>query len=76
VRRGFGRAFRVFTTVWGLAYLAQAAARGVIIETASTAMALTVSKVMPYAVAAVLVGWMKAYGQRAKRKGEQLATAA
>jgi len=41
-----------------------------------TATALTVSKVMPYAVAAVLVGWMIAYGQRASRAGEPLAAAA
>src|ERR1019366_2093984 len=52
---GFRRTFRVMTAVWGVAYLAEAAARVVIVETTTTATALTVSKVMPYAVAAVLV---------------------
>jgi hypothetical protein len=62
--------------VWGVTYLAEAAARVVIVETTSTATALTVSKFMPYVVAAGLVGWMFAYGRRAKRQGEQLAAAA
>jgi hypothetical protein len=73
---GFRQAFRLFTVVWGVAYLAEAAARVVIVETTTTATALTVSKVMPYAVAAALVGWMIAYGRRAKREGERLAAAA
>jgi hypothetical protein len=38
--------------------------------------ALTVSKVMPYAVGAALAGWMIAYGRRAKREGERHAAAA
>ena len=58
-----------------MTYLAEAVARVVIVETTSTATALTVSKVMPYAVAAALVGWMIAYGRRARRRGEQLAAA-
>ena len=73
---GFRHAFRLFTVVWGVVYLAEAAARVVIVETTSTATALTVSKVMPYAVAAVLVGWMIIYGRRTKRAGERLAAAA
>ena len=73
---GFRHTFRLFTVVWGAAYLAEASARVVIAETASTGTALTVSKVMPYAVGAVLVGWMIVYGRQARRKGEQLAAAA
>ena len=72
---GFRHAFRLFTVVWGVTYLAEAVARVVIVETTSTATALTVSKVMPYAVAAALVGWMIAYGRRARRRGEQVAAA-
>ena len=53
---GFRHAFRLFTVVWGVTYLAEAAARVIIVETTSTATALTVSKVMPYAVGAVLAG--------------------
>ena len=73
---GFRHAFRLFTLVWGVAYLAEAAARVVIVEMTTTATALTVSKVMPYAVAAGLAGWMTAYSRRAKREGERLAALA
>ncbi len=52
------------------------AVRVIIVETTSTATALTVSKVMPYAVGAVLVGWMMAYGRRARRLRERLAATA
>jgi hypothetical protein len=72
---GFRRSFRVITAVWGLAYLAEAVARIVIVEATSTGTALGISKVMPYAVAAVLVAWMAVYGQRARRKGERQAEA-
>ena len=70
---GFRHVFRLFTIVWGVTYLAEAVARVVIVETTSTATALTITKVMPYAVAAALVGWMVAYGRHARRRGEQLA---
>jgi hypothetical protein len=73
---GFRHAFRLFTVVWGVAYLAEAAARVVIVEMTTTATALTVSKVMPYAVAASLAGWMTAYSRRARREGQRLAAAA
>ena len=73
---GFRHVFRVFTVVWGVAYLVEAAARVVIVETTSTGTALAVSKVMPYAVAGLLVGWMVFYGRRARREGERLAAQA
>jgi hypothetical protein len=72
---GFRHVFRLFTLVWGAAYLAEAAARVVIIELASTGTALTVSKTMPYVVAALLIGWTNVYGRRARRRGERLAAA-
>ena len=72
---GFRRAFRLFTVVWGVAYLAEAAARVVIVETTSTGTALAVSKMMPYAVGALLACWMVLYGRRARREGERLAAA-
>jgi hypothetical protein len=59
-----------------VAYLAEAAARIVIVETTSTGTALTVSKIMPYAVGAVLAGWMTLYGRHARRQGERQAAAA
>ena len=72
---GFRHAFRLFTVVWGVVYLAEAAARVIIVETTSTATALTVSKVMPYVVGAALAAWMFGYGRRARREGERLAAA-
>jgi len=73
---GFRHTFRLFTVVWGVTYLAEAAARVIIVETTSTGTALTVSKVMPYVVAAALVAWMIAYGRYARRQGERLAAGA
>jgi hypothetical protein len=73
---GFRRPFRVITAVWGVAYLAEAAARIVIVETTSTGAALGISKAMPFAVTGLLVGWMALYGQRAKRRGERAGQAA
>ena len=73
---GFRHAFRLFTVVWGVTYLAEAAARIVIVETTSTGTALAVSKVMPYAVAGLLTLWMMFYGRRARRQGERLAATA
>lgn len=67
--------FRVMTMVWGVAYLAEAAARIIIIELTSAGTALAISKVMPYPVAAALVAWMIVYGRRARRKGERAAQA-
>jgi hypothetical protein len=75
-RPEFRHVFRVITTVWGLAYLAEAAARVVIAETAPAGTALAVSKTMPYLVAAALTGWMISYGRWARRRGEQAAAAA
>ena len=73
---GFRHAFRLYTVVWGVAYLAEAAARIIIVETTSTGTALTVSKVMPYVVGAGIVAWMIAHGRRARREGERLAAEA
>ncbi len=72
---GFRRVFRFLTVVRGAAYLAEAAARVVIVELAPAGTALAVSKTMPYVVAALLIGWTTAYGRRARRRGEQLAAA-
>jgi hypothetical protein len=70
---GFRHTFWLFTVVWGAAYLAEAAARVVIVETTSTGTALAISKVMPYVVTGVLVAWMTLYGRHARREGERLA---
>jgi hypothetical protein len=72
----FRRVFQVITVVWGAAYLAEAVARVVIVQNTSTGTALAISKVLPYAVAAVLIAWTLGYGRYQKRKGERLAAAA
>jgi intracellular septation protein A len=72
----FRRVFRVMTIVWGVAYLAEAAARVVIVEMTSTGTALVISKVMPYVVAGLLVAWMIAYGNWSRRRGERVAAGA
>ena len=62
--------------VWGAAYLVEAAARVLIVQETSAGTALAVSKVLPYAVAGVLIAWTVGYGRYQKRKGERLAAAA
>lgn len=69
---GFRHAFQVTTIVWGIAYLLEAAARVVLVESTSTNIALGVSKVMPYAVAGVLAAWNVGYARRGRRMGERL----
>jgi hypothetical protein len=73
---GFRHVFWLFTVVWGVTYLAEAAARIVVVETTSTGTALAVSKVMPYAVGGILAVWMFLYGRHARRQGERIAAAA
>lgn len=69
----FRRVFRVITAVWGIGYLAEAVARVIIVQNTSTGTALAISKVLPYAVAAVLTAWTVGYGRYQKRKGERMA---
>ena len=59
----FRRVFVVITVVWGIAYLVEAAARVVIVQNTSAGTALAVSKVLPYAVAALLIAWTVGYGR-------------
>ena len=72
----FRHAFKVTTAVWGLAFMARATARIVIVESTSTGAALGISKVMSYAVAGVLIAWNIAYGRRARTRGEARGVAA
>ena len=69
----FRRAFVVVTVVWGAAYLVEAAARVLIVQETSAGTALAVSKVLPYAVAGVLIAWTVGYGRYQKRQGERMA---
>lgn len=71
--REFRRSFVIITVVWGAAYLIEAAARVVIVQETSAGTALTVSKVLPYVVAGVLIAWTVGYGRLQKRRGERIA---
>jgi hypothetical protein len=73
---GFRHAFRVTTVVWGLAYLAEAAAQAAIVESASAGTAKATSTVMPLVVAAAVATWNVSYAKRGQRKGELAAEAA
>jgi hypothetical protein len=72
----FRHAFGVVTVVWGVAFLAEAAARIVIVESTTLGTALGISKVTPFAVAGMLIAWNVAYGRRARRRGEARGEAA
>jgi hypothetical protein len=64
----FRHLFSLFTVVWGVTYLAEAAVRVAVVELISASTALAVSKFMPYVVAGALVLWMQACAYRAKRR--------
>jgi hypothetical protein len=68
---GFRHAFRVMTVVWGVTYLTVAAAHIVIVETQSAGTALSISKVLPYLVLAILIAWTIVYAKRGQRQGER-----
>jgi intracellular septation protein A len=68
---GFRHAFRVLTVVWGLTFLALAAAHIVVVETQSTGAALSTSKVLRYVVLAILIAWTIMYAKRGQRQGER-----
>jgi hypothetical protein len=72
----FRHLFNLFTVVWGITYLCEAAARVALVELTSTSTALIVSKFMPYVVAGALTLWMSAYGHRTRRRGEAQQAAA
>lgn len=74
--RGFRRAFKVITAVWGLAFLAEAALQLLIVETASVGVAKATSNLLPLVVAALVVAWNVAYAKHAQRLGERAARAA
>ncbi len=60
-------AFRVVTVVWGVSFLAEAAARVGIVESVSAGNALLVVKVMPYVVMFLLMRWTAPFIRRSVR---------
>lgn len=60
--------FRVITLGWGLGFLVESLLKATVVLTSSTGLALTVSKVAAYPVAAVLLLWSVWYRRRARRR--------
>jgi hypothetical protein len=60
--------FRVITLGWGLGFLLESVLKAAVVLTSGTGLALTVSKVAAYPVAAVLVLWTVWYRRRARRR--------
>jgi hypothetical protein len=60
--------FRVITLVWGFGFLVESLLKTAVVLSSSTGLALTVSKVVAYPVAAVLVLWTGWYLRRARRR--------
>jgi hypothetical protein len=60
--------FRVITLVWGFGFLVESLLKAAVVLNSSTGLALTVSKVVAYPVAAILVLWTAWYLRRARRR--------
>jgi hypothetical protein len=73
----FRHAITLITAVWGAGYLAEAAARVIIVANTSTSTALLASKVLPWVVTGLLFAWTFGYRQwrlaRLARRGGQAA---
>ena len=65
--------FRTVTTVWGVVFLIEAAAKAVIVQFVSTGAALAVNRVMPAVVVVLLFGWTYRWGMRlrAERQAQE-----
>jgi len=57
------RFFRTVTLVWGLAFVLEAAAKVIVIETSSTGFALTFTRIAPYPLVGTLLIWTMAWGR-------------
>lgn len=68
---GFRHAFRVTTVVWGVAFLGEAAAQVIIIQTSSPGTAKLTANVIPLVVAAIVITWNVAYAKRGQRQGDR-----
>ncbi len=73
---GFRRTMIVMTTVWGVAYLVEAAVRIALAYVLSTDTMVTLSPIMIYGVLGGLAAWTALYGKRSKAAGERRAAEA
>jgi hypothetical protein len=60
--------FRVITLVWGFGFLVESLLKAAVVLSSSTGLALTVSKVVAYPVAALLLLWTGWYLRRTRRQ--------
>jgi predicted lysophospholipase L1 biosynthesis ABC-type transport system permease subunit len=60
--------FRVITLGWGFGFLVESLLKAAVVLSSSTGLALTVSKVVAYPVAAVLLLWTGWYLRRSRRR--------
>ncbi|MGW7102296.1 VC0807 family protein [Streptomyces sp. NPDC054838] len=70
---GFRRTMTVMTTVWGVAYLAEASVRVALAYTLPTDTMVVISPIMIYGVLGALAVWTTLYGKRSKAEGERRA---
>jgi len=68
---GFRRACRIMTAVWGVGFLATAAATVLIAETTSTDTANGTTTGLSVAVVTVLIAWTITYSKRRQRESER-----
>lgn len=73
---GFRRTMTVMTTVWGVAYLVEAAVRVALTYILDTDTMVTVSPIMIYTVLGLLALWTARYGKRSQAEGERRAAEA
>lgn len=72
----FRRAMRRMTTVWGVAYLFEAALRVVLVYALSTGTMVTVSPILIYGFLVALIFWTIRFSNRTKAEGKARAAAA
>jgi hypothetical protein len=60
--------FRVITLVWGFGFLVESLLKAAVVLNSSTGLALTVSKVIAYPVAALLCLWTGWYLRKRRRR--------
>lgn len=67
---GFRTVQRNLTLVWGLAFIAEAVLRIVLVYTLSHSQTVTVNSILPYAVTGGLIFWTISYSKRARAKAQ------
>jgi hypothetical protein len=64
------RFFRIITAVWGAAYVVEAVALALIVQSVSTGEALAFNRILPWVVGGVLFAWSYRWGMRLRAQRE------